>query len=216
MQFYSYRLQIKDRDWIQHASHLYQQYIIDQYAKIEQNRLNYLRQNQSTLRTELYQDAVDVIHTEDNANNIGQCIILPSSFAGEPCQMYQLYQDAIAIISYFGKPDLFVTFTYNPKWSEITKELLSHQTPADRPDLTARVFHIKLQELLRDLCDKHLFGKVIAYVYVIEFQKRDLSHAHILLILTPEDKLRSAKDYDKIISAEISDSAIYPLVYETV
>ncbi len=134
MQFYSYRLQIKDRDWIQHVSHLYQQYIIDQYAKIEQNRLNYLRQNQSTLRTELYQGAVDAVHTEDNANNIGQRVILPSSFAGRPRQMYQLYQDAIAIISYFGKSDLFVTFTYNPKWSEITKELLSHQTPADRPD----------------------------------------------------------------------------------
>ena len=52
MQFYSYRLQIRNGDWIQSASRLYQQYIVDQYAKIEQNRLNYLRQNQSTLRTE--------------------------------------------------------------------------------------------------------------------------------------------------------------------
>ena len=45
MQFYSYRLQIRDGDWIQSASRLYQQYIVDQYAKIEQNHLNYLRQN---------------------------------------------------------------------------------------------------------------------------------------------------------------------------
>ena len=43
MQFYSYRLQIRDEDWLQCATHLYQQYIIDQYAKIEQNCLNYLR-----------------------------------------------------------------------------------------------------------------------------------------------------------------------------
>ena len=35
MQFYSYRLQIRNEDWIQHAGRLYQQYIIDQYAKIE-------------------------------------------------------------------------------------------------------------------------------------------------------------------------------------
>src|ERR1043165_3933514 len=122
----------------------------------------------------------------------------------------------MAIVSYFGKPNLFVTFICNPKWPEITKELLPHQTPADRPDLTARVFHIKLQELLRDLCDKHLLRKVIAYVYVIELQKCNLPHAYILLILTPEDKLRSADDYDKIVFAEIPDPAIYSLAYETV
>ncbi|CAG8794430.1 2833_t:CDS:2, partial [Dentiscutata erythropus] len=29
MQFYAYRLQIKDGDWIQYAGHLYQQYIVD-------------------------------------------------------------------------------------------------------------------------------------------------------------------------------------------
>ena len=46
MQFYSYRLQIRDENWIQSAGQLYQQYIVDQYAKIEQNHLNYLRQNQ--------------------------------------------------------------------------------------------------------------------------------------------------------------------------
>jgi hypothetical protein len=43
MQFYSYRLQIRDGDWLQRAGRLYQQYIVDQYAKIEQNRLNYLK-----------------------------------------------------------------------------------------------------------------------------------------------------------------------------
>jgi len=37
MQFYSYRLQIRDGDWLQSAGRLYQQYIVDQYAKIEQN-----------------------------------------------------------------------------------------------------------------------------------------------------------------------------------
>ena len=99
--------------------------------------------------------------------------------------MYQLYQDAMAIVRYFGKPDLFITFTCNPKWPEITKELLPYQIAADRPDLTSRVFHIKLQELLKDLCTKQCLGKVIAYVYVVEFQKRGLPHAHILLILAP-------------------------------
>ena len=216
MQFYSYRLQIRDGDWLQHAGRLYQQYMVDQYAKMEQERLNYLRLNQSTLRAEMYQGAVDAIHTGDTSNNIGRRIILPSSFTGGPRQMYQLYQDAMAIVRHFGKPDLFITFTCNPKWPEITKELLPHQTAADRPDLTSRVFHIKLQELLKDLCTKQCLGKVIAYVYVVEFQKRGLPHAHILLILAPEDKIHSFEKYDSIVSAEIPDPAVYPLAYETV
>src|SRR5919206_3287641 len=100
----------------------------------------------------------------------------------------------MSIVSHFGKPDLFITFTCNPKWPEITRELLPNQNAADRPDLTARVFHIKLQELLKDLNINHWFGKVIAYVYVVEFQKRGLPHAHILLILAPEDKIYLLKN----------------------
>src|SRR6266540_6103868 len=152
------------------------------------------------LRTELYQGAVDAIHTRDSSNNVSCHIILLSSFISGPRQMYQLYQDAMVIVSHFGKPDLFVTFTYNPKWPEVTRELLPNQNAADRSDLTARVFHLKLQELLKDLCEKNLLGKVIAYVYVVEFQKCGLLHTHILLILAPEDKLQSVDDYDSIVS----------------
>jgi len=215
MQFYSYRLQIRDGDWLQSAGRLYQQYIVDQYAKIEQNRLNYLKQNQATLRTDLYNGIMDAIHAEDSTN-VGRRIILPSSFAGGPRQMYQLYQDAMAIVSRFGKPDLFVTFTCNPKWPEITRELLPHQSAVDRPDLIARVFHMKLQELLKDLLHNHCLGKVIAHMYVIEFQKRGLPHAHFLLILAPENKLRSTDDYNSIVSAEIPNPITHPLAYETV
>ena len=216
MQFYSYRLQIRDGDWIQYAGRLYQQYIVDQYAKIEQERLNYLRMNQSTLRAEMYQGAVDAVNVGDISNSIGRRIILPSSFAGGPRQMYQLYQDAMAIVSHFGKSDLFITFTCNPKWSEITKELLPHQIAANRPDLTAQVFHIKLQELLKDLNANNWFGKVLAYVYLVEFQKRGLPHAHILLILAPEDKIHSVENYNTIVSAEIPDLTMHPFAYETV
>jgi len=81
MQFYSYRLQIRDGDWLHNAGRLYQQYIVDQYAKIEQNRLNYLKLNQATLCTDLYRDVLDALHAV-NSNDVGHRIILPSSFAG--------------------------------------------------------------------------------------------------------------------------------------
>ena len=57
----------------------------------------------------------------------------------------------MAIVCHFGKPDLFITFTCNPHWEEITNELLEHQTAADCQDLITRVFKLKLQSLLHDI-----------------------------------------------------------------
>jgi hypothetical protein len=57
------------------------------------------------------------------------------------------------------------------------------QVPNDRPDIVARVFKQKLNQLIYDLNQNHIFGVPIAHVHVIEFQKRVLPHEHILLIL---------------------------------
>jgi hypothetical protein len=52
------------------------------------------------------------------------------------------------------------------------------------------------------------FGQVIAYVYVIEFQKRGLPHAHILLTLAKENKMITAKEVDAVISAQFPDEKV--------
>jgi hypothetical protein len=82
---------------------------------------------------------------------------------------------------------------------------LPHQKPNDRPYLISRVFRLKLKELMDDVLKKQVLGKVIGQVYVVEFQKRGLPHAHILLILDPIDKPQCSADFDKIVSAEIPD-----------
>lgn len=71
------------------------------------------------------------------------------------------------------------------------------QHPNDRPDLLARVFSLKLKALMKDLTKSAVLGHVIAFRYVIEFQKRGLPHAHLLLTLAHEDKLHNANDYDR-------------------
>jgi hypothetical protein len=65
------------------------------------------------------------------------------------------------------------------------------------------VFHAKLQELKHRLTKQDILGKVWAYVYVVEFQKRGLPHAHLLLIMQRKYKLTCPKQYDLLISAEI-------------
>lgn len=108
--------------------------------------------------------------------------------------MYQRYQDAMALVQKYGKPDLFLTMTCNPSWDEIKNELLPGQSPQDRPDLVSRVFRAKFEEFKEDIIVKGVLGKVIAYVYVIEFQKRGLPHAHMLIILDENDKLSGPED----------------------
>ena len=54
-------------------------------------------------------------------------VILPSSLTGGPRYQHQLYQDAMGIVCWLGKPDFFVTFTCNPRWQEITDALLPGQ-----------------------------------------------------------------------------------------
>ncbi|XP_074321442.1 uncharacterized protein LOC141657951 [Silene latifolia] len=52
--------------------------------------------------------------------------------------------------------------------------------------------------------------------YTIEFQKRGLPHAHILIFLHRDDKFPEAANVDKIISAEIPDPDENPLLYALV
>ena len=130
--------------------------------------------------------------------------------------MSQLYQDAMAIVRKCGRPDLFITFTCNPKWPDITAELEHGQTAQDRPDLVARVFHVKFQEIMRDLTERRVFGSVVGKVWVIEFQKRGLPHAHILRILDDTSKLRTTHEIDSAVSAEIPDQGTHLNAYETV
>ena len=55
-----------------------------------------------------------------------------------------------------------------------------------------------------DLIKRQVLGKPLAHVYTtIEFQKRGLPHAHILVILSDDDKPRNPSQYDTIVSAEI-------------
>ncbi|VDI62821.1 Hypothetical predicted protein [Mytilus galloprovincialis] len=218
MEFYSYRLmQRSDFNIILKSGRLFHQYIVDQFAKIEQERLNYCLYHQHELRSELYQGLSDAINSGDfDGATVGKKIILPSSFTGSPRCMHQLYQDAMSIVRKFGKPDLFITFTCNPNWPEIKNALLGNQTPADRPDLTARVFHLKLKNLLNDIVQQQIFGKTLAHVYIVEFQKRGLPHSHILIILHHDSKPFTPDAYDEYVSAEIPDPKLLPDLHKLV
>lgn len=74
----------------------------------------------------------------------------------------------------------------------------AHETANDRPDITARVFHQKSQALIKDI-QAGVLGRVSAFVYTIEYQKRGLPHMHALIILEKDDKLLTTDDFDSVV-----------------
>lgn len=192
---------------------LFNQYIVDVYAKIETERLLYFRCNQKKLRVENYIHLRDALNQNEDADNLGRLVILPSSFTGGPRYMHERTQDAFCYVRKYGRPDLFITFTTNPKWDEITRELFTGQLASDRHDIVSRVFKQKLKRMMDLLVKGKIFGSVRCYMYSVEWQKRGLPHAHILIWL--EIKI-TAEQIDDVISAELPDKEDDPELFEIV
>jgi len=71
---------------------LYQEWVVDQYSKVESQRLFYIRNNQGPLCVAIYGGVADAIANNDaNIDNLGRLIVLPSSFIGGHRHMAQLY-----------------------------------------------------------------------------------------------------------------------------
>ncbi|CAF1862836.1 unnamed protein product, partial [Brassica oleracea] len=191
-QFFAFRLHERKNEahTILNSGRLFQQFVVDAYTTIESNRLRYLRTHQTTLRSDSY----DSIKQSENAGRIdmaeqGSSFVLPATFTGGPRYMKNLYLDAMTICKHFGFPNLFITFTCNPKWPEITRHLTNRKSKAeDRSDIICRMFKMKLDSLMDDLTKKNILGKTVSSMYTIEFHKRGLPHAHILLFMHPTAK----------------------------
>jgi hypothetical protein len=75
-----------------YGKRLYQEWVVDQYSKVEGQRLQWVRLNQTTLRADQYKGMVNVMQQDGaNSTNFGCMVVLPATFAGSPCHMNQLY-----------------------------------------------------------------------------------------------------------------------------
>ncbi|XP_071718447.1 uncharacterized protein [Rutidosis leptorrhynchoides] len=219
-EFFAYKIQERREPSLLHnAKKLYQQFLVDAYTMVESERISYIRNNQHIMRC----DSLRNLTNHANLGNSDTSMLgnpyykLPSSFTGSARYMVENYRDAMALCRTFGYPDLFLTFTCNPKWTEITRELKGTNMKAkDNPVLLARIFKIKLDRLMHDLKHNKLFGKVVRDVYTVEFQKRGLPHVHICLFLHQKDKMPNPEDVDSFICAEIPDRNSDPELYKLV
>lgn len=151
-------------------------------------------------------------------SRIGRHFILPGTFYGSRRALRREYQDAMAQCIKEGYPDLFLTFTCNKDWQEIKDAVAATGGQVKfRPDIVSRVFKLKLDELMKDLTTNCVFGVAIAHIRVIEFQKRGLPHAHILITLDAADKIKNSTALiDLAVWAELPDKERYPRLYDIV
>ncbi|KAL8115814.1 hypothetical protein AgCh_022349 [Apium graveolens] len=220
-EYYNYKLMIRPSEGL--TPHLggllWQQYVVDAFTAIEQYRLDWIRGHQTTIHSDMYHNIRDALNKGDsNPEIVGKATILPASFTGSKRYMNQYFKDAMAICRTLGHPSLFLTMITNTKWSEIQRMLkfLPGIDVVDAPDVVTRVFKMKVDQLLDQIKNKNCFGCCIGVMHVIEFQKRGLPHAHMLIWLHPNDRPKTTEQIDKMVSAEIPDPSIDPVGYEAV
>ncbi|GJW25506.1 putative PIF1 DNA helicase/replication protein A1-like protein [Tanacetum coccineum] len=118
--------------------------------------------HEGDLRSETYSKLANSSQKPNSGVKLcGKKVVLNSNFTGSPRYMMQNYLDAMTLCNFYGYPDLFITFTCNPKWPEISRFMAKRVlNPKDRPDIISRVFKIKLDCLMKELKDDHTFGRV--------------------------------------------------------
>lgn len=201
----------------QQCERLSLEFYCDMWAQVESRNAHFHRSpvQQAKYRGARVAAFEDQLSAGVAAAEIGQAVMrLPSSFVGSARYYQQLYMDAMALPKKFGKPDLFITMTCNPKWPEIRNAIPPNSHWHFHLDIVERVFTLKMRSLIKDIVKMEIFGSVRAYVYRVEWQARGLPHAHMLFIL--RDKILSARHIDDAVSAEMPDPVAEPELHALV
>ncbi|XP_048493664.1 uncharacterized protein LOC125494132 [Beta vulgaris subsp. vulgaris] len=166
-EWFAYRMQDRKNEppTILLSRRLCQQFCVDGYTMMEAERLSFVKYNQQSFRADNVKNLRGATERGDTEGaSTGSRVVIPAFFTGGHSYMRENYQDAMAICRWYGYPDLFITFTCNQKWPEITRFVSKRGLrPEDRPDIICRVFKMKLDQLVKDLKDKNILGRVRAY-----------------------------------------------------
>ncbi len=128
------------------SGRLFQQYSCEMFVKVECERLPFLRQNESTLRSSDYTHLCELPadssmakneikewkKSREGKNNCRREVGRTSIYAyRSERDMRKMIHDIIAISNSIGHPDVFIAMSCYPYWLEIQNDLLSGQKADD-------------------------------------------------------------------------------------
>ncbi|XP_074370672.1 uncharacterized protein LOC141711871 [Apium graveolens] len=147
-EYYNYKLMMRpSKGLTPHlGGRLWQQYV-DAFTAIEQYRRDWIRGHQTTIRSDMYHNIRDAPNKGDNnPENIGKATILPASFTGSKRYINQYFKDAM--------PEIQRMLKFLPGVDVV-----------DAPDVVARVFKMKVDQLLDQIKNRNCFGRCIGVGY---------------------------------------------------
>lgn len=170
--------------YLQMIPRLQQEWILDMMSRVEHLTQPGKSSFMSTLRIATESQLCRAQNPHD-LSQVGRGWSIPASVRGSFAYRREKVEMGMAQIHHSGCPTVFITITANPGWIEIVSNLLPGQEWYHDIHLVCMVFQSKLETFLQDLLDGRFFNgrKAVYYQYTIEFQKRGLPHAHILVRL---------------------------------
>ena len=121
-QYVAFRIRYRSGHFslIPRGGRLFQQYLVDAQARVEWDRLKFVRDNQDAFRSfraESIRGVQDALADgKEQGRGVGRRMVLPASVTGSPrCVMSKL-QDALCYVRDFGAADFFITVMCNPTW----------------------------------------------------------------------------------------------------
>ena len=192
-----------------HSKRLFQHFLINAFVCVKFNNLNFVRLNQLLLRVDFYRNLMNRLSQNFEFSDIDQKMTILSSNHTKFFRYMKIKkQDVFALIRKFNKLIFFITFICNSHWEKFERNLSDVVDIVNRFDLMIRVFQLKFKKFLRDFIERHVMRIINAHIYVIEFQKRDLSHAHILLIANSRDEF-DENNIDDVVHAMIFSKKLF-------
>nr|CAD2203960.1 unnamed protein product [Meloidogyne enterolobii] len=158
---------------------LSQKYALDYNARVDSDVANYLRRDDMDLRGTYPPDALRWLQRDSGAKSVddlGHIVAFRKYHPGTRPYFQNMFYNATTIMARTRKTgfcSFMFTFTCNPRWPEIKRNLLrDNQKKVDRFDIICRIYEDKLRKLHNLLEKKHIFGNILGFGESREFQKR--------------------------------------------
>jgi len=158
---------------------LSQKYALDYNARVDSDIANYLRRDDMDLRGTYPPDALRWLQRDCGAKSVdelGHIVMFRKYHPGTRPYFQNMFYNATAIMARTRKTgfcSFMFTFTCNPRWPEIQRNLLrNNQKVVDRFDIICRIYEDKLRKVHYLLEKKHIFGNILGSGESREFQKR--------------------------------------------